>query len=225
MIKLLTCILVLSASSCLHAGLIGPSPYLSFTDSPFSGVNFTNFYLEDFESGLLTTPGVMASAGSVLGPGSLTDSVDGDDGIIDGSGTLGHSFFISGTKSLVFTFDSSVFGGRLPTHAGIVWTDVGFTGGPLGIDGVSFTALDENGNSLGSIGPFTLGDGQADGGTAEDRFFGAVNPGGISQIRISMASSEDWEVDHLQYGFVPEPSTWICVAGGLSLILFGQRKR
>ena len=66
--------------------------YLSEADSPFNGYDFDSFYLENFEDGLLNVPGVSASTGSVVGPGGATDSVDGDDGTIDGSGTSGKSY-------------------------------------------------------------------------------------------------------------------------------------
>jgi hypothetical protein len=61
--------------------------------------------------------------------------------------------------------------------------------------------------SLATIGPVTLGDGFATGGTEEDRFFGVSSLGGIESIRISMPMSVDWEVDHLQYGIIPSPGT------------------
>src|SRR5262249_22605979 len=74
----------------------GPTPYLSFQDSPFRSGTFTYFYLEDFEDHLLNTPGVAADAGGVtsviFGPG-YHDSVDADDGVIDGHGGLGDSYF------------------------------------------------------------------------------------------------------------------------------------
>src|SRR5262245_58046922 len=118
---------IVLASTSAKADFLGPTPYLSFADSPFNGGSFSSFFLEDFEDGALNTPGVTASAGwSVLGPGAFTDSVDGDDGAIDGSGTRGHSFFSNSTQStLTFTFNAAALGGALPTAVGIVWTDVG----------------------------------------------------------------------------------------------------
>ena len=103
---------------------IGPTPYLSKNDSPFlASINAGTTFLETFESGALATPGVTVSAGSVIGPGGLTDSVDADDGAIDGSGTNGHSFFSgAGSTGITFTFDANVLG-ALPTQVGIVWTD------------------------------------------------------------------------------------------------------
>lgn len=70
--------------------LFGPTPYLSAADSPFS-LSSPGLLLEDFEDGALDTPGVSSTNGAPRGPSGLTDSVDGDDGSIDGSGNGGHS--------------------------------------------------------------------------------------------------------------------------------------
>src|SRR5262249_46333799 len=66
------------------AMLVGPSPYLKQADSPF--VPGGTFQVETFEDNALNTTGVVASTGSVAGPSGITDSVDADDGTIDGSG-------------------------------------------------------------------------------------------------------------------------------------------
>lgn len=229
-VGLAVALLAASASSPARADFLGPTPYLSFADSPFNGGAFGAFYLEDFEDGALNTPGATASAGwSVLGPGVFTDSVDADDGTIDGSGAAGHSFFSAGTQSsLTITFDAAALGGSLPTVAGIVWTDVGSVGsGTTGFGPVLFSATGPGGIPLGSIGPFTLGDGSAAGGTAEDRFFGVTSAAGISSITISMSNSVDWEVDHLQYGIrpVPEPGSLALVAiGGAATLALARRR-
>src|SRR6185436_5684858 len=80
-------------------------------------------------------------------------------------------------------------------HAGVVWTD--------GEGTISFEAFDNNGASLGTIGPFSeagvVPDASFVGGTAEDRFFGATNTAGISRLFISNTSG-GIEVDHLQFG-------------------------
>lgn len=197
------------------AQLLGPSPYLSATDSPFNGGTFSYFHLEDFEDHSFNVPGVTASAGGVtsvvFGP-SVHDSVDADDGAIDGSGLNGDSFFSgNGSAGITFTFDASVLG-SLPTHAGIVWTD--------GTNNIVFEAFDAANVSLGTL-TGTHADGSFNGETGEDRFYGMINAGGISAIRI-LNQSGGIEVDHLQYGnaaqraqVIPEPGTLALLASGL----------
>lgn len=177
--------------------LLGPTAYLSQSDSPFAAeITAGTVVLETFEDGALSSPFVTASAGAPFGPGGLTDSVDADDGAIDGSGTNGHSFFSgAGSTGITFTFDPLAPGG-LPTRAGVVWTD--------GDGAVSFEAFGPGGASLGTIGPVTIADASNFGGTAEDRFFGVINPGGISAIHISNAGG-GIEVDHLQWGGAAAP--------------------
>jgi hypothetical protein len=224
------CCLLFAAGAASAASFLGPTPYLSSADSPLSAAGASYFYLENFEGGALSTPGVTTNAGSVANPGPYTDSVDGDDGAIDGSGARGHSWYSSpATQRLEFTFDGGALGG-LPTEAGVVWTDVAnVSPGQFGITNVTFEAFDENGLSLGTTGPFLLGDGLFTGQTSEDRFFGALNAGGISRIALETDNSVDWEVDHLQYGrvtttSVPEPCTMWLLAAALPLLkLRGKR--
>lgn len=201
----------------------GPSPYLAFTDGPFAPLSFSSFYLEDFRDGAFNTPGATASAGWIVnGPGLFTDSVDIDDGNGDGLGTQGWSFYSGNTQtSLTITFDAGALG-QLPTHAGVVWTDVGnVLSGNSGFGEVIFEAFGPGNALLATIGPVTLGDGFATGATAEDRFFGVSDAGGITSIRLTMPSSVDWEVDHVQYGIIPAPGT-LLVAG---LMAAGIRRR
>jgi hypothetical protein len=218
------------------ASSIGPVPYLSFADSPFKGGSFSWFYLEDFEDGLLNTPGVAVSPSTVaIAVGGFTDSVDGDDGVVDGSGSNGHSLW-SNFATSVFGFDFSAAAlGNLPTHVGLVWTDAGnVTVGSYGVAAVTFEAFDENGVSLGISAPVVLGDGAISGQTAEDRFFGAINDGGISRIEMRSPGTNDWEVDHLQYGLasqlapqaepVPEPATFGLLLTGLGLAVRKRRR-
>jgi hypothetical protein len=216
----------LCTSDAKSQTFLGPSPYASFADSPFNSVGFSYFHLEDFEDGSLNTPGVTANAGAVVAPGGSTDSVDGDDGAIDGSGTSGHSFLNSTSNSITFTFNAATLG-SLPTHAGLVWTDVGNSSPNIGFDNVTFTATGSGGVNLGSIGPFLLGDGLVTGATAEDRFFGIVFSGGIESITISMTNSQDWEIDHLQYGAaatVPEPGVLSCLVPATIAGLFIRKR-
>jgi hypothetical protein len=212
-----------------RAALIGATPYTGFAGSPFDvGGSIT---LEDFEDGLLNVAGVSANTGSVLGPGfGLTDSVENAPDGCNPSGAgggphtcAGYSYYGAAT-TLVFTFS-----GPLPTHAGIVWTDVGYllTDTPpsyTGNGGVVFEAFDQFGGSLGQA-TATLGDNVAAPMSGEDRFFGAIHAGGISRIEISMPSSNDWEVDHLQFGSVPEPATGVLVGLGLTGLIGYARRR
>ncbi len=188
-------------TSVAHAQLIGPSggvgangEYTGLSDSPFAEVDFSAgyFHLENFEDGL-TTPGVTADHGDIasvsFGP-SNHDSVDSDDGTVDGSGLNGESWFYdSGFAGVTWTFSDTALV-ALPTHVGIVWTD--------GSGTITFEAFDADGSSLGTV----TGDHSCCGNTgetADDRFYGVIDAGGISAIKISN-SSGGIEIDHLQYG-------------------------
>lgn len=209
-----------AATQSIAATLLAPTPYLSVADSPIGTAVNEYFYLEDFEDGNLSTSGVTLSpAGIITAPSDLTDSVDADNGPIDGLGNSGRSLLTGGTtNTFSFQFDALVLG-NLPTRAGIAWTDVGtVVDGPLGVGTVIFEAFGPANESLGTTVANMLGDGAINGATAEDRFFGAINPAGISRITITMPGSTDWEVDHLQYLRVPEPAALLlallALAGG-----------
>jgi hypothetical protein len=220
-IKSMIAVALLTASGFTQAAaLLGPTPYLSSSDSPFSAGSFSYFHLEDFEDHLLTVPGVTASAGGVtsvvFGP-SIHDSVDADDGFIDGSGLDGDSFFSgNGNAGITFTFDAVELG-SLPTNVGIVWTD--------GAGTTTFEAFDSSGTSLGSITAMVATAGH-NGQTDEDSFFGVINSAGVSSIFISNFSG-GIEVDHLQYGLnaVPVPAAfWLFGSGLLGLVGVARRK-
>lgn len=195
----------------------GPSPYLTFTNSTFDFAGFDYFYLETCEDGLINTPGIVFNSGWLVNvPSIYADSVDADDGSINGSGVAGYSFLSGGVNTnLVLTFNAAALGGHLPTHVGMVCTDIGgVMFGQFGVGNVTFSAYDATNGYLGSITATNFGNGlfQGDspGATAEDRFFGVSNPAGISSVSMFINNSKDWEVDHLQYGyfapdlFVPE---------------------
>jgi len=169
----------------------GPTPYLSEADIP------QGFYedesptaLEDLEDGSLDFE-ITASSGSVLPPGPITDSVDGDDGFIDGSGLDGHSLYATiGSNGITLSFASPV------EAAAVVWTD--------GAGDATFEAFGPGMVFLGSIGPVAVGDGSHAGGTDEDSFFGAQDANGIAAIKLSNAAG-GIEVDHIQFGEAPPP--------------------
>ena len=189
------------AAATISPGALPVRGYLRASDSPFSGVDFSYFHLEDFEDGLLNTPGVSDSGQgrqSSTFRGDLIDSVDGDDGNPSDNKckkAVGNCDARFGDGSLKFTFDPNVLGG-LPTHAGAVWTD--------GEGLVGFEAFGPDGKVVYEVKPFSqpgFPDSTVNSSTAEDRFFGAYFPGGISAIRI-FNTQGGIEVDHLQYGRV-----------------------
>ena len=183
--------------------IIPPSSYLSFADSPFASFadNFP-FVLEDVEDGAFDPPGVTervdgpftgAFSVSLNSPGGDTDSVDADDGAIDGLGQGGWSRGV-GRRSYSLSFSTTPFG-SLPTHVGLVVTDMA---SPAGI---RFEVFDENGVRIAINEMLRFGDSETTGQTAEDRFVGFRNEGGISRIAIFANSS--FEFDHLQYSTAP----------------------
>ncbi|MEM7066025.1 MAG: choice-of-anchor C family protein [Cyanobacteria bacterium P01_B01_bin.77] len=210
-------------SGSLETDILGPlQPYSSFEDSPFNGLDFSEFYLEDFEDLELNTPGVSASPGRFLGIpmdlgvanvedprfSTIVDSVDGDDGEIDGNGSFGSSFVDrnnsrgASAQGVRFTFDANELG-YLPTHAGVVWTE------STPLDTLIFEAFDADGNSLGQIETPTTFDRDFSGDAEDDLFFGAVHVDGISAI-VGYGTIENlnaFEVDHLQYGIINQSSS------------------
>lgn len=185
------------AGKILAQGLADPIPYTSRADSPFNGVAFPSYlHFEDWEDGLVNTPGVTPSStqlGTAFGI-ALVDSVDGDDGVVDGkcekAGGSCNSGFANGT--IEFTFDAAVLG-ALPTHVGIAWTD-----GATNCDAI-FEAYDAADVLIGSKTASAVGDNSNQGTVAEDRFFSVVHAAGVKRIVVK-SSAGGIEVDHLQYG-------------------------
>jgi hypothetical protein len=209
-----------AAAPVSAAIVFGPSPYLSATDLPAGFFAGAPSLLEDLEDNSLH-PSLSASAGSIIGAaqfGSLVDSVDADDGVIDGLGQNGRSWFSgNGAGGVTFTY---VGAGPLPTAFGIVWTDGGGS--------VTFEALDGS-NIVVASGIFGgFADGSSSGTTGEDRFIGVTHEEGIKAIRVSN-SAGGIELDHIQYGTmmapVPEPGTWMLVSLGLGCVGVAQRRR
>ncbi len=200
---------VLSGPARAELTALGPLPYLSAADSPFASDSRYVTYIEDFEDGVLSIPGVVEVPlppgiglppgpppggvdpipGIVLPPGPNTDSVDGDDGAIDGSGSGGRSLE-SVRYSVFLTFPLTIrsalafdfepsASGEYPRAFGFVWTD-----GEPG----SYVELfvGEVGVPVRKTVTFQklVGDQAFDGGTAEDRFFGITSDAGITSIYI-----------------------------------------
>ncbi len=197
-------------------------PYVSSGDSPFDlfGPD-SDFFLEDFEDGLLNTPGLLGFGGEIRFPSNFTDSVDADDGIIDGFGLDGHNYWAFFGKGPAvgplarFEFDAKALGG-LPGSVGVVWTDGNIFATTF------FEAFGPKGESLGIL-ELVLGDDKHQGGTAEDRFLGVTFQGGISAIEIS-ATLGRIELDHVQYGdIIPAPGVLALL--GLSGLLSRRSRR
>ncbi len=166
----------------------GPSPYLKFEDSPFAGDAGFGFCNETLEDGFFDIPEATGD-GSVAGPFGQADSVDADDGQIDGSGSAGRSYF-SGAGSITIEFAKPRRNG-LPFRVGLVWTDGGLAAP------VTFEAFGPDGESIGTVGPAVHADLSNNGETAEDRFYGVSYALGVSKIRISNTAG-GIEVDHIQ---------------------------
>ncbi len=199
--------------------IFNDTPYVAAGDSPFDlfGPD-SDFLLEDFEDGLLNTFGLVGFGGEIRFPSAWTDSVDADDGSIDGFGLEGHNywaFFGKGGPLARFEFDAKALGG-LPAQVGLVWTDGNIFATTF------FEAFGPKGESLGVL-ELVLGDDKHQGGTDEDRFIGIVFEGGISAIEIS-ATLGRIELDHVQYGdIIPAPGVLALL--GLSGLLRRRSRR
>ena len=167
--------------------LLGPSAYRQKAQSPFAGE--FGLVFETFEDGVLDLEGTSIDRGRVLDPSPTTDSVDIDDGPVDGSGSGGHSYVYGiGSIGLTITFDPDLIGGP-PTRVGVVWTD--------GDGPITFEAFDTGGVSLGVITGHHADDVYT-GTTPEDRFYGVVHDAGVGSIRIRNEVG-GIEIDHVQF--------------------------
>jgi len=213
----------------------GPTAYLQ--GSPIAGsgdtpAGFFDFshpdcvgWIEDFEMGtidsFLTIDG--GPNGGILPPNSfsglamsVTDSVDGDDGSVDGNGNGGYSYFAKGVQSVTVSFASAVH------SAGLVFTD-----GDNASSSVKLEAFDPLGNSLGVIDAGDLADDTYTGETAEDRFLGFTDDmTGIGSIMLSINAGDGIEIDHVhwQTACVPEPNAQLMSIFAM-LGLIGVRRR
>ena len=223
---------LLTFAVAAHAGTVqfGPTPYLednrpAIGDTPVDFFDFSHpdcvGWIEDFEMGI--DPFLTFDAGEILGPNStsglpdsVTDSVDGDDGVVDGNGNGGHSYYVEGGNSLTITFGDTV------RAAGLVFTD-----GDNQSTNIALEAFDPDGNSLGIINAGDLADLTYTGETAEDRFLGFTDDMiGIGSIMITMEGGQGLEIDHVhwQTECVPEPAAQLMSIFAL-LGLVGLRRR
>ena len=201
----------------------GPSAYLQTGDTP-SGFFCAECvgWIEDFELGTVD-PFLTIDNGSILDPNSfsglmnsVTDSVDGDDGSVDGQGNGGYSYFAD-SNSISISFARNV------KNAGLVFTD-----GDRVSTNIRLEAFDMGGNVLATIDGGDLADDFFTGETAEDRFMGFQNKdGNIASITLTMTGGSGIEIDHVHWQeacVIPEPSAGMLVVFGV-LGLIGLRKR
>ena len=173
-------------SSALGQTFYGPTHYYQASDSPF--FEMSGLEIEDAEDGVFNLPGASSNhprMGSSFAYGSV-DSVDVDDGSINGTCIDGESFWGSGSITITF----GVGGADLPHHAGLVWTD--------GFGNVTFEAWGPGNVSLGQVdgGNHSNGYGNWWGSTSEDRFYGVSHLAGIEKITVSNPGGI--EIDHVQ---------------------------
>lgn len=216
------CLLSLCTATVSLAGGITffpATPYLQAGDANSLFDASWPVTIEDFEDNsvdpFITVMGEILPPNFGTGIDHLTDSVDGDDNAVDGVGNDAYSLFNSG-RSIQVTFANAV------TSAGLVWTD-----GDPASSGVMLEAFDAGGMSLGVFNYGDLGDDQITGQTAEDRFIGASDMGGIKSLIVTnLPGGTGIEVDHVQWQIcdVPEPAG-MALALMATLSVLGLRRR
>lgn len=197
----LVSLLGLACSPALGQNFATAVPYQMSSDSRVFGALKADsmYFLEDFEDGMVNTPHLMVDANPdvmILPPGPNTDSVDLDDGALDGLGTAGYSLGNSATGIVTLIFEGIGNPAVYPTQVGFVWTD------GQANSNILFTVISKDGFPA-SVFYNGLGDGSQSGTTDEDRFISVEWSVGISQITVA-ASSSLLEIDHVQYQYPME---------------------
>ena len=185
---------------------VGPQAYLSVADSPFDiDANPVGFEVIDAEQGVVAGFGASVEVSLLIGPAFYTDSVDGDDGVIDGSGAEGHSMAQLAGSAMVVSFDAALLGG-LPTSFGVVVTD-----GCSGPQTFQLAVFGEGDAPLGTLEYVVTFDDTLFGTTDEDRFIGFTSPVGVSRVELLGPGDCNFELDHIQYD-VPVPNLLTAIA-------------
>ena len=194
-ISLLSSTIVLLSSSVALAGDTGTwtvqANYRSSADSPFfQGAGEESMILDNFEFVDYLVPGSSTIGFSTV---TLGNSVDGDDGLIDGIADPSTSAIVL-VGALTVSFDPEVLGG-LPTRVGIVCTDLVQVGG--GNPDLRITAVDAFGGV--HTQEFVIDN---TGGVGDDIFVGFSLPIGVTDFQVIPLSGVG-TFDHLQYDQQP----------------------
>ena len=210
-----------STRSSLGAATTGvTTPYFSTANSPLV-TSSAGYQVETFEptSPSLATLGVTLTT---VNPSSVVqgESVDADDGIIDGSGATGHSLAEPTTANATgatFTFNNLIIG-AYPKSAAVAVT--AYNGANL-----IFTVYD---TSMNVSGTDTLTNVSTSTPTNDDFLFWGSDPAGIGAISVSSNNAFTFLfLDHLQYDTlntisVPEPGTFAFIIASAGLLI-GRR--
>jgi len=201
-------------ANIVYKSFEGDSPFRSLVSSSnpltssfsFSGSNTASsewFELEKFEGPKFenNTIGVKYRPNEIVKTSTdptYWDSVDADDGKIDGASRSQGRFVLQKDGDIKFEFDGKR---GFPTDVGLVWTDI-HANAPKMDGNITFEAFDATGKSLGVRGPIYVGgDGTTVANPQDDRFFGLHYNGGISAFNVkSTVVQVGVEYDHLQYG-------------------------
>lgn len=168
------------------------SGYLQTSNSPLV-IGSAGYKLDAFEpsSPSLATLGVSLSTlnGSSV---TTTNSVDGDDGSVDGSGATGHSLNVitaGGATGATFTFNNITIG-AYPKSAAVAVT-------AANASLLTFTTYDTFNAVSGTYNLSGVGTSSA---TSDDFLFWASDPAGITAISVtSNSAATSMFLDHLQY--------------------------
>ncbi len=178
-------------------GFVSVAAYRQPADSPFIS---NTLIIDTFEPGPLvpgiTTFGVTANIGG--------NSVDIDDGTLDGNGDAGKSLAIGSwgpftPGSASFTYSSEVLGG-LPTQVGLVITDLDLSEpkGPAVTTNVTLQCILSDGSTVNTIYAVLSQPNNA----LDDLFIGYSSSLGIASM--SVFCEVPMIVDHLQYALPPQ---------------------
>ncbi len=225
-----------TAAACPAANIAlycPPTPYRSVADNPFrAGIEAGTMFLEDFEDGRVNTPFIDEESSGGGGRNTVgvtqflsgeNNSVDGDDGALDGANLLG----VGWTRLVGESRISIVFQPRL-TEAGDPqfpkWFGFAATSA-IGGDNAYVEFTDEQEHPLGSFRiPRDFFPEYHAGirGVGTDRFLSFYMPSGAEIMHISAGI---YTIDHLTYGWYPVPEPGTATLAVLPLLLLMRHRR